>query len=231
MVLRKRRKVKHRSWDYSIKMKIFKDRQSAGKLLANRLKNTQADLVLGIPRGGVLVAKEIADRLGLPLDIIVTRKIGVPTQPELALGALDSDGEVVWDNELLEQLEFKILNFKFKIEEEWKEVKRREDLYRDGRPPLNVEGKIVVLVDDGIATGATVLSAINFLKRHGMKRVILAVPVVSQDTLDKIVRDIGGIGEVISLHSPENFQAVGQFYKEFNSVSDEQVVRTLSLAV
>lgn len=192
-------------------MKIFKDRKSAGILLANRLKNIKADLVLGIPRGGVVVAKEVAKELNLPLDVVITRKIGATNQPELALGAVDPDGEVVG-------------GLKFNIDEELKEIRRREDLYRQGKKVLELDGKTIILVDDGIATGATVLSAIKYLKRHGAK-VILAVPVASKEALEKIKDDSE---QIIVLHTPEYFQAVGQFYQEFEPVSDAEVVQYLN---
>lgn len=203
-------------------MKIFKDRKSAGILLANRLKKIKADLVLGIPRGGVVVAKEVATSLNLPLDVVITRKIGAPNQPELALGAVDQDGKVVGASNL-------------KIDDEIAEIKRRENLYRHTRPGLAklIEGKTVILVDDGIATGATVLSAIKYLKRHGAK-VILAVPVASKEALEKVTSELASHPErsegssIVILHIPDYFQAVGQFYQEFESVSDSEVVQYLN---
>lgn len=203
-------------------MKIFKDRQAAGELLANRLKDTKADLVLGIPRGGVVVAAEIAKDLNLPLDIVVTRKIGAPGQEELALGAVDPDGEVVWDYELLKQLELKIESDQLaeKIEETKEEIKRREEQYRQGRP-LDVQDQMVILVDDGIATGATILSAIKYLKRHGA-RIVLAVPVASQEALRKME---GEVDQSVVLETPEYFAAVGQFYHQFEPVTDEEVIQ------
>lgn len=199
-------------------MKIFKDRVSAGELLANRLKNTKADLVLGIPRGGVVVAAVVAEKLNLPLDIIVTRKIGAPGQKELALGAVDGDGEVVWGNQLLEQLEFK-------INDEIEEIKRREGLYRQGKKPLEVDSKAVILVDDGMATGATVLAAVNFLKRHQVKKIIVAAPVASREAVSRI-QEVAD--EVMILEIPVSFAAVGQFYQEFEAVTDEEVVQLLA---
>lgn len=219
-------------------MKIFKDRQAAGKLLAKRLKHLSSSppagwvgrgtIVLGIPRGGVVVAAEVAKILNLPLDTLVVRKIGAPFQTELALGAVDPDGEVIWEEQLLNDLRLRIEDLGDEIQNQWKEVKRREDAYRDGKEPLNVDGKVVILVDDGIATGATTLSAINFLKRHGAKKIILAVPVASKEAKDKIVGELGEFGEVLVLETPEYFQAVGQFYQEFLPVSDEEVVQLLS---
>jgi|SRR3989344_6338048 len=205
-------------------MKLFKDRKAAGKILAERLKDAKADLVLGIPRGGVVVAAEIANQLSLPLDILVTRKIGAPDQPELALGAIDPDGEAVWDKDLIQQL--KIENLKLEIQESWKELKRREDIYRQDKKPMDVNRKKVILVDDGMATGATVQAAVRYLERHGAY-ILLAIPVASKDALVKI-REIEGIREII-LETPENFRAVGQFYKEFEPVSDEDVVKLLEL--
>lgn len=205
-------------------MKIFKDRTTAGELLADRLRNVKADLVLGIPRGGVVVAAEVAKDLNLPLDIVVTRKIGAPDQVELALGAVDPDGEVVWDEALLAQLNPPAGGLKLKIEDEMEEIKRREKLYRQGKEQLSVENKMVILVDDGIATGSTILAAVKYLKRHGAK-IILAVPVASYGALEKI-RD--EVEECVVLETPENFAAVGQFYHEFEPVEDEEVIELLN---
>ncbi len=212
----------------TIKMVIFKDRQSAGKLLAKRLTHFTDDrrlIVLGIPRGGVVVAAEIAKQLQLPLDIIVTRKIGAPNQKELALGAVDADGEVVWDRELLDQL--RIDNGQLTIEEVKEEIKRRETTYRQGREALNIEGKTIILTDDGIATGATILAAIRFLRRHKVKKIALAVPVASKESVERVSKEIGEIGEIVVLETPEYFQAVGQFYQYFEEVSDEEVIQLL----
>ena len=202
-------------------MKIFRDRQAVGKLLAKRLRHLSSDrgtIVLGIPRGGVVVAAEIAKELKVPLDIIVTRKISAPNQPELALGAVDSDGEIVGE---LGELGGEI------VKNEVEEIKRREKTYRQDRKPLDVFGKTVILVDDGIATGATTLAAIRFLLRHGAKKIILAVPVASKEAKDKIIKELGEFGEIVVLETPEYFQAVGQFYHQFEPVSDEEVIQYL----
>ena len=211
-------------------MKIFKDRKAAGQILAQRLKDiqggfaTKADLVLGIPRGGVVVAAEIAKYLHLPLDIIVTRKIGAPMQRELALGAVDADGEVVWDKSMIYDLGLTINDLKNLVENEVEEIKRREKVYRGDKKALDIRNKTVILVDDGIATGATTLAAIKYLKRHGA-RVILAVPVASKDATRKVAQEVS---EVVVLHTPLDFQAVGQFYQYFEPVTDEEVVQLLS---
>lgn len=206
-------------------MTIFRDRQSVGKLLANRLKTSHADLVLGIPRGGVVVAAEIAKFLKLPLNVIVTRKIGAPMQPELALGAVDPDRETVWEKHLLDDLALKTADLREIIQNEWEEVKRREDSYRLGKKPLELKNKAVILVDDGIATGSTILAAINFLKRHQAKKIIVAVPVASQEAAERLS---GEVDEVIILETPDYFQAVGQFYQEFLPVSDQEVIQLLT---
>lgn len=204
-------------------MRIFKNRQSAGELLAVKLKDIQADLVLGIPRGGVLVAAKLAKGLNLPFDIIVTRKIGAPSQEELALGAVDPDGQVVWDESLLVQLNPPAGGLKFKIDEAKEEIKRREKLYRGDRGSQEVQGKIVILVDDGMATGSTALAAVRYLKRHGA-RVILAMPVTSSDALAKVEKEVESN---VVLEIPKNFAAVGEFYDQFEPVTDGEVVELL----
>jgi len=205
-------------------MKIFKDRQSAGQLLAKRLKSIGGDLVLGIPRGGVVVAYEVAKELKLPLDIIVTRKIGAPMQPELALGAVDRDGEVVWDENLKQELRIKNYELREELERQKQEIIRREKVYRQGRKSLNVENKTVILTDDGIATGATTLAAVGFLKRHHVKKIILAVPVASKESAEKLKSEAD---ELIILETPRFFRAVGEFYQEFTEVRDEEVIQYL----
>lgn len=214
-------------------MKIFKDRQSAGKLLAKRLKGYQGSrgvIVLGIPRGGVVVAHEVAKELSLPLDILVTRKIGAPNQKELALGAVDPDGEVVWEQNLINDLGLKIEDLKEKVADEVEEIRRREELYRQGKEALEVGNKTVILTDDGIATGATTLAGIRYLKRHGARKIVLAVPVASKEAVERVMGEIGEmreIGEVIVLDTPEYFHAVGQFYHKFEPVGDEEVIQLL----
>lgn len=212
-------------------MKLFKDRKSAGQLLSKHLKKYKAKentIVLAIPRGGVVVAYQIAKKLKLPLDIIITRKIGAPAQPELALGAVDADGNVIWDERLLQDTGFKKDELNPIINSEVDEIKRRESVYRLGKNPLNLTGQTVILVDDGIATGSTTLAAVNYLKKHRVKKVILAVPVASQDTKIKVLNKLGKFGEVIVLETPDYFQAVGQFYYEFEPVTDQEVVQLLN---
>lgn len=208
-------------------MTIFKDRQSAGKLLVKHLKQYQGKeniLVLGIPRGGVVVAHEVAKSLKLPLDIIVARKIGVPNQPELALGAVDPDGSVIWEDQLMNDLRLKIIDLKDKVKEELAEVKRRESAYRQNKRLLNLKGKTVILVDDGIATGLTTQAAINYLKRHLVSKIILAVPLASKDVKERFSTLVD---QLVILQTPEYFQAVGQFYHQFEPVEDNEVIEYL----
>ena len=209
-------------------MMIFKNRQAAGSLLAKRLnkfKEKPDTLVLGIPRGGVVVASEVAKKLNLPLDVVVTRKIGAPFQKELALGAVDADGEVVWERELLEDLGIKIYDLKEEVQTQKEEIKRREEVYRQGKKPPDIDGKTVILVDDGIATGATTLSAVRYLKKQQVKKVILAVTVASQESMKRLEKE--GI-EFEVLYIPEFLGAVGEAYQDFGQVSDEEVIQLLN---
>lgn len=206
---------------------IFKDRKTAGDLLVSRLKdfkNALDTIVLGIPRGGVVVAKEVAKRLNLPLDIIITRKIGAPGHEELAVGAVDPDGQTVWQEYLLEELGLHASELHEKVGNEAKEIQRREEAYRKGRKPLDVAGKRVILVDDGVATGETALAAVKYLRRHGATTIILAVPVASKDSLEKL---LPFADEKVVLQTPEFFYAVGQFYQNFGEVLDKEVVELL----
>ncbi|MBI2595954.1 phosphoribosyltransferase [Candidatus Daviesbacteria bacterium] len=210
-------------------MIIFKDRRSAGILLAERMhqyKGRKDTIVFGIPRGGVVVAYEVAKALKLPLDVVITRKISDPHQPELALGAVDPDGQVVWDSGLLEQPELKIKNFKFKIEEEMNEIKRREKIYRKNKEPLDVKDKVVIVVDDGIATGETMLSAVKYLKRKGAKKVVVSVPVGVSDAIARIVLE--GVESVVLFPIPaEDFQPVSSYFQNFGEVEDQTVKKLL----
>lgn len=208
-------------------MKIFKDRVSAGKLLSKHLKQYKGKknaIVLGIPRGGVVVAAEIAKNLNLPWDFIVTRKVGAPSQPELALGAVDPDGQVVWEKQLLLETGYHKDDLDQTINQELDELKRREVVYRQGRKPVSLKNRIVILVDDGIATGSTTLAGVKYLNRHQVEKVVLAVPVASKEAYDKLSEEVQ---ELIVLETPEFFQAVGQFYHQFEPVTDQEVIELL----
>jgi putative phosphoribosyl transferase len=215
-------------------MVIFKNREAAGKLLGERLinyKETRDAIVLGIPRGGVVVAAEVSKVLKLPLDIVITRKIGAPSQKELALGAIDPDGEIFWEEQIIKDLGIKSRELLDEADEQLKEIERREKLYRGNKrsfsankKALSFKGKTIILVDDGIATGATIISAIKYILRKKAQKIILAVPVATKDIIDKIPEEVL---EIIVLTMPESLGSVGRFYKEFDEVSDKKVVELI----
>jgi putative phosphoribosyl transferase len=203
---------------------IYADRESAGELLARRLLAcARSDVVVvGIPRGGVPVAKQIAEALSAPLDVIVVRKLGAPDQPELGIGAV-VDGDhpgAIYNQDIIEHLGIPNEYIEAEISRQLKEVKRREIAYRGGRPKIPVTGRTVILVDDGIATGSSVRAALRGIRRQKPKRLILATPVAPRESIEALR---GDADEVICLESPEHFFAVGQFYRDFRQVSDDQV--------
>ena len=192
----------------------FKDRADAGRQLAHQLlqyKDSPDVMVVALPRGGVVTGFEIAQALGVPLDIVVPRKIGAPGQPELAVGALTEEGVPLLNELLIKKLGISDVDVRFTIEEEKKEAQRRLLLYRGDRNPLNLKGKIVILVDDGIATGATMRAAIATVRVRGAKKIIVAVPVSSPEILNEIGQEVDS---VICLHTPEVFWGVSAFYNE-----------------
>jgi putative phosphoribosyl transferase len=205
---------------------IFTDRRDAGRRLAKRLValDLPSPVVLGVPRGGVIVAFEVARGLGAPLDIVIARKIGAPDNPELAVGAVAQDGTVVADDALLGRLRVSERYLSEEADRQRIEIERRLGRYRQGTAPAKLAGCTAVIVDDGIATGATVLAALRGLRSQNPARVVLAVPVAPPDTLARLA---GEADEVICLASPEPFYAVGQFYRHFEQTSDEEVVELL----
>lgn len=206
---------------------IFKNREEAGKKLALKLsdyKNTKNLIVLGIPRGGIVVGKKLAEILNCPLDVIVTKKIGAPGNPELAIGAIGPEGEEVIDEELAESVGADEEYLKSQISKLKTEIKGREEVFRQGKPSLDLKDKAVILTDDGVATGATMLAGIEVVRQYEPKKIIVAVPVVAKDSLKKIEEKAD---EVIYLDAPLMFFAVGQFYQEFEQVSDEEVKELL----
>ncbi len=206
---------------------MFRDRQEAGRLLAQRLEDLRGDpsvVVLGVPRGGVVVAAEIARHLGAPLDVYITRKLGAPGNPELAIGAVAEDGTLVLDPETIAMLHVSEQYLEEERERQQAEIQRRALRYRGGRPPIPLEGKRVVLVDDGVATGRTLEAAIRALRQHPLKELILAVPVGPPSTIHRL-RELVDRLEV--LETPEFFWAVGMFYEDFHQVSDAEVERLL----
>lgn len=205
----------------------FRDRREAGQLLAQALaflKGKENVIVLGIPRGGVVVAAEVARAIGAPLDVYITRKIGAPYNSELAIGAIASSGDVVLDEGLIESLGVSPKYVQDETERQRREIERRLKQYRGNRPAQKLEGKTVLLVDDGVATGATTLAAIRALKKQKPAELILAVPVGPPDTVARLSEEVD---KLVCLDTPPLFWAVGAFYVAFDQTSDEEVVRLL----
>jgi len=202
----------------------FRDRADGGKKLAQKLeayRDKSNTIVIGLPRGGVVTAYQIARELHLPLDIIVPRKIGAPFNPELAVGALTQEGTCVWNAELMQRLGLTPADLAHTIAEEQAEAARRLATYRGNRPPLDLKNKTVILVDDGIATGATMRAAIASAHAMGAHKVIVAVPVAPQDTLDLLRQEAD---EVICAYVPTFFGGVGAFYEMFPQTTDAEVI-------
>ena len=208
----------------------FRDRAEAGRLLGTQLagRNLPKDaIVLALPRGGVPVAFEVAQALGLPLDVMVVRKLGVPWQPELAMGAIASGGVRVLDPALIRLEGISPEYIEAVAAREEQEVERREQLYRAGRPPLDLQNRTVILVDDGLATGSTMLAAVKCVKSLQPSIVIVAVPVASRHAYAHL-RD--GADECVCLAVPEPFGAVGEWYEDFRQTSDAEVRNLLRQA-
>jgi predicted phosphoribosyltransferase len=206
---------------------IFHDRIDAGKKLAKHLQQYagQPDVVvIGLPRGGVVVAAEVARELQVSLDIIIPRKIGAPGQEELAVGALTEDGTVQLNEELMQILGLSSADLTQIIEREKQEAKRRLKLYRGNRPPRILKDKTVILVDDGIATGSTIQAAIASAYEEGAKKIIVAIPVGPAITIKELKKEVD---EVVCLQMPESFLGVSQFYRNFAQTSDEKVIRLM----
>jgi putative phosphoribosyl transferase len=208
---------------------MFKDRQDAGRLLLAELeKGPLSDpLVLALPRGGVLVGWEIASELQAEFDVLIVRKLGAPRQPELAIGAVvdGSCPQTILNHRLIESLEVSPDYLKQEIQAQLKEVGRRKEKYRGRRAPARIEGRTVIVVDDGIATGATVRASLAALRLGRASRLVLAVPVAPPDALAGLRDEVDSIA---CLAAPPDFQAVGQFYEDFHPVSDEQVIQCLN---
>ncbi|HEY2139510.1 MAG TPA: phosphoribosyltransferase [Chthoniobacterales bacterium] len=208
----------------------FRDRTEAGQLLAERLVAEGPHpnaIILALPRGGVPVGFEIATRLGLPLDVFVVRKLGVPGQSELAMGAIASGGIRVLNEDVLRAMPHAAATVDAVTTEETYEVERRERDYRQGRPPPEITGRVIILVDDGLATGATMLAAVSALRQKDPSKIVVAVPVCPPETLGEIERVAD---ETVILFAPDWFRGVGQFYENFSQVSDETVRLLLTRA-
>ncbi|MFE1860201.1 phosphoribosyltransferase family protein [Streptomyces anandii] len=208
---------------------LFTDRVQAGRQLGARLAHLagQDVVVLGLPRGGVPVAEAVADALGAPLDVCLVRKLGVPTQPELAMGAIGEDGVRVLSEDVLRETGVPP-DARARVEErERRELLRRAERYRGDRPPAAVAGRTVVIVDDGVATGSTARAACRTVRARGAARTVLAVPVAPPDWTRRLA---GEADELVSLATPRGFFAVGQFYDDFAQLEDADVVAVLRRA-
>jgi predicted phosphoribosyltransferase len=209
---------------------LFRDRSDAGRQLAARLKEYagRPDVtVLALPRGGVPVAYEVARELGAPLDVFLVRKLGLPYHPELAMGAIASGGVRVLNDTVVSRFRVPGEVIDAVAAEEGQELARREREYRDDRPLPDIRGRTVILIDDGLATGATMRAAVAALRRLGPARVVVAVPVGSPETCAEFqaVAD-----EAVCARTPEPFQAVGQWYRDFSQTTDEEVQELLGKA-
>jgi predicted phosphoribosyltransferase len=211
-------------------VKRFKDRMHAGELLAKRLSEYAGRpdvIVLALPRGGVPVGFAVAKALHVPLDVMVVRKLGFPGHEEFAMGAIASGGEYVLDHDLLERVHVPGHMIEAAARRELAELERREQLYRAGRPPLQLRGCTVILVDDGLATGATMRVAVKAVRKAQPARIIVAVPVGAPQTCSEMRKEAD---EVVCYCTPEPFHAVGLWYEDFSQTSDEEVEKLLEEA-
>lgn len=207
---------------------IFKDRHDAGQKLVpllQKYKNDPNAIVIGLPRGGVVNAAEVAKGLNLPLEVTCPRKIGAPYQPELAIGAITETGDGTFNEELILRLNVPETYIQRQIEIEKNTAQRRVQLYHKNRPKIPVEGKTVILVDDGLATGATMKAAIQSIRSLGASRIVVAVPVSPPDTFEEIKEMVD---EAVVLDTPYYFQAVGEFYEDFSQTEDDEVISLLA---
>lgn len=208
----------------------FCDRVEAGRLLADRLEQyvDRADVVvLGLPRGGVPVAYEVARALRAPLDVMLVRKLGLPEQPELAMGAIASGGVRVLNADLVAYLHVPTETIEAVATREQRVLEAREHAYRGTRPAAEVSGRTVILVDDGLATGASMRAAVSAARQRGASRIVVAVPVAAPDTIDEMRREVD---EIAYVQAPSHFSAVGLWYEDFSETSDETVRDLLDLA-
>ena len=204
---------------------IFADRQDAGERLAQALRHLEANgLVLAIPRGGVIVGDVVARELGVPLDVVVPRKVGAPGNPELAIGAV-APGIRVLDTRMVRALGVSERYLEREIATQEAEIERRQQAYRGGRPSQPVSGRVAIVVDDGVATGSTAVAALRWARAQGAERVVLAVPVAPPQTIDRLRVEAD---EVVALETPQPFLAVGEWYRDFDQTTDEQVVSALA---
>jgi putative phosphoribosyl transferase len=207
----------------------FRDRKDAGQQLADLLRPVGGPdvVVLGLPRGGVPVAAEVAGALSAPLDVIVVRKVGVPGQPELAMGAVGEGGVRVVDERVVRLAQVLPEEFARAGERERGELERCVQRFRGGRPSVPLTGRVAVIVDDGIATGSTARAACSVARALGADRVVLAAPVCARESARSLASDVD---QLVCLHSPRHFTAVGQFYDDFRPTGDDEVIELLQRA-
>ncbi len=205
---------------------MFVDRVEAGRRLATRLRHLGGEdvVVLGLPRGGVPVARQVADALGAPLDVCLVRKLGTPFQPELGMGALGEDGVRVINDDVLRQARVTPQELAEVEESERAVLERRARRYRGEAPPTPLAGRTVVVIDDGVATGSTARAACRIVRARGAGRTVLAVPVAPQDWAERLG---GEADELVCLETPLDFFAIGQFYADFTQTDDDEVVACL----
>ena len=206
----------------------FKNREEGGKALANALasyKDRRDTIVLALPRGGVPVAFEVAKALNLPIDVFVVRKLGVPGRSELAFGAVASGGFTVFNEDIVRALALSNSTIEDVIKTESAELERRLRTYRSDRPPPELAGRTVIIVDDGLATGATMRAAVEAVRRQGPSEIVVAAPDASRATCKELEND--GVDHCICVRTPEPFYGVGIWYTEFTQTTDEEVCRLL----
>ena len=206
-------------------MNIFANRTEAGKQLAASLLNISKNaIVLAVPRGGVVVGFEIAHALNIPLDIMITKKIGAPENPELAIGAVAEDGTFLVDERLVAMMGVPQSYINAEVERQKTEITRRLKTYRGNAPNPEIANREVILVDDGVATGSTLKAALRSLRNRGAKTVVVAVPVGPADTIIELKKEAD---RVVCLLTPEPFYAIGEFYRDFEQTTDEEVIELL----
>lgn len=207
---------------------MFKDRFEAGKKLAEKLQEELAPdikaktIVLGIPRGGAAIGKEISQALGIPLDCLITKKLPAPENEELAIGAVGEGGEVVWEEKLVERLAVSKEYKQAVVREKVTELEKKQEDFRQGRKMPDLSGKVVIIADDGVATGATIKVAIAVVRNFKPQEIIVAVPVIAKDCLEEIKERTD---KIVYLEAPEMFFSVSQFYEDFRQFGDDEVRR------
>ena len=209
---------------------MFKNREESGELLAQELaafRNDPDGILLALPRGGVAVAYQLSLALHLPLDVLITRKIGAPGNPEYALGAVSETGAVYWNQEALSGLSLTDRDLAAAVQMQQKEVARRVAVYRQGRPFPSLKDRTVIIVDDGLATGATFFASVATVRQAHPRRIIRAIPVGPRSTVEQ-ARNL--VDQLVVLRVPEPFFAVGNFYRDFEQVEDREVLQYLNLA-